>query len=74
MGKSTLGHAPGTNLLDLEDDVEIKAGLDEQEKAQLSTAVEDAREKMDRIRKIHRERDEVLRDLKEKVGREWDCR
>jgi len=42
--------------------------LDEVEKENLRKAVSEANEKLDRLNKIMRERDEVLKDLKEKVS------
>lgn len=62
--------AAGMSLLDLEDDYDAtpkKSGLDEAEKENLRKAAGDANEKLDRLGKIRRERDEVLKDLKEKV-------
>ena len=64
--------AANMSLLDLEDDYGAPApkkdGLDEVEKENLRKAVSEANEKLDRLNKIMRERDEVLKDLKEKVG------
>ncbi|OCF40708.1 vacuolar protein-sorting protein BRO1 [Kwoniella heveanensis CBS 569] len=57
----------GVSLLDLDDDVGAKKGLDEKEKEELRKAVADASERLDRLGKIRRERDEVLKDLKEKI-------
>jgi hypothetical protein len=42
--------------------------LDDGEKENLKQAVADATEKLDRLGKVRRERDEVLKDLKEKVS------
>ncbi|WVQ79690.1 hypothetical protein IAT38_001790 [Cryptococcus sp. DSM 104549] len=55
------------SLLDLQDDVGGKKGLDEGEKEGLKKAAGECKEKLDRLGKIRRERDEVLKDLKEKV-------
>lgn len=44
-----------------------RKALGQEEKDALRKAVDDGREKLDRLRKIRAERDEVLRDLKEKV-------
>ena len=61
---------PSISLLDLQDDMpDSKTGLDELERENLRTAVSEATEKLDRMGKIRRERDEVLKDLKEKVNR-----
>jgi hypothetical protein len=64
--------ADNMSLLDLEDDYGApapkKGGLDEVEKENLRKAVSEANEKLDRLNKIMRERDEVLKDLKEKVS------
>lgn len=72
-GKQVQQPAAGISLLDLEDDYgsssQPKSGLDEGEKDNLRQAVSDATEKLDRLGKIRRERDEVLKDLKEKVSR-----
>jgi hypothetical protein len=67
-GRASAGPAPSVSLLDLQEDVGSKTGLDEKEKDDLRRAVEDARERLDRLGKIRRERDEVLKDLKEKVS------
>jgi hypothetical protein len=63
---------PSISLLDLQDDMpssSAKAGLDDVEKENLRLAASEATEKLDRLGKIRRERDEVLKDLKEKVSR-----
>ncbi|WVF67616.1 hypothetical protein IAT40_002374 [Kwoniella sp. CBS 6097] len=57
----------GVSLLDLDEDVGNNKGLDEKEKEELRKAVADASERLDRLGKIRRERDEVLKDLKEKI-------
>ncbi|WVR09391.1 hypothetical protein IAU60_006458 [Kwoniella sp. DSM 27419] len=57
----------GMSLLDLQEDVGVQTGLSEPEKEELKKAVADASEKLDRLGKIRRERDEVLKDLKEKL-------
>lgn len=70
-GKQVQQPAAGISLLDLEDDygsTKTKSGLDDGEKDNLRQAVADATEKLDRLGKIRRERDEVLKDLKEKVS------
>ncbi len=43
--------------------------MDERERAEISTAVDELEEKMERLTNIRRERDEVLKDLKDKVRR-----
>lgn len=70
-GKQVQQPAAGMSLLDLEDDYgsgQSKSGLDEVEKENLRKAVAEATEKLDRLGKVRRERDEVLKDLKEKVS------
>jgi len=57
---------PGVNLLDLDD---VPSGLPSQEKQEILKSVLDAQERLDRLGKIRRERDEVLKDLKDKVSR-----
>ncbi|WVQ95192.1 hypothetical protein IAU59_002286 [Kwoniella sp. CBS 9459] len=57
----------GVSLLDLDEEVGGKKGLDDKEREELSRAVADASERLDRLGKIRRERDDVLKDLKEKV-------
>ncbi|WWD19275.1 hypothetical protein CI109_103733 [Kwoniella shandongensis] len=57
----------GISLLDLQDDVAPKNGLDNKEKEELKKAITEATEKLERLGKIRRERDDVLKDLKEKV-------
>jgi hypothetical protein len=69
IGKQATSSAPGESLLDLQDEEGPKTGLGEAEKEDLSKAVGDAQERLDRLGKIRRERDDVLRDLKEKVSR-----
>ncbi|ORY35828.1 BRO1-like domain-domain-containing protein [Naematelia encephala] len=66
-GKAPSQPPPGVSLLDLEEDVGSKTGLAENEKEELRKAIGDASERLDRVGKIRRERDEVLKDLKEKV-------
>ena len=62
--------APNFHLLDLQDEMPAtQSDVSEAEKDELRKAVAGATEKLDRLGKIRRERDEVLRDLKEKVGR-----
>ena len=58
----------GVSLLDLDDEVGSKSGLDEREKQELEKAISDAQERLDRLGKVRRERDEVLKDLKDKVS------
>jgi hypothetical protein len=49
--------------------------LDERERADISTAIDELEDKMKRLTSIRQERDEVLKDLKEKVRRaRWGCR
>lgn len=67
------GPAPGVSLLDLDEEVGTKSGLDDQEKDGLKQAIEDAKERLDRLSKIRRERDEVLKELKEKVSWHPPC-
>jgi len=69
IGKQATSSASGESLLDLQDEEGPKTGLGEAEKEDLSKAVGDAQERLDRLGKIRRERDDVLRDLKEKVSR-----
>ncbi|KAK8854590.1 hypothetical protein IAR55_003329 [Kwoniella newhampshirensis] len=58
----------GISLLDLqEDEGPNKRGPDDKEKEELKKAIDGATEKIDRLGKIRRERDEVLKDLKEKI-------
>jgi hypothetical protein len=59
--------AKEVSLLDLDDEVAPVSGLGQREKEELDAAVKDAMEKLDRLGKIRKERDEVLKDLKEKV-------
>jgi hypothetical protein len=68
-GKSAPVPQPGVSLLDLDEEVGgSKSGLDEKEKEELEKAIAEAQERIDRLGKIRRERDEVLKDLKEKVS------
>ncbi|AAW44609.1 hypothetical protein CNG02100 [Cryptococcus deneoformans JEC21] len=55
------------SLLDLDDEEVDRKALGQEEKDALRKAVDDGREKLDRLKKIRAERDEVLRDLKEKI-------
>ena len=57
----------GTSLLDLQEEEAPKAGLKDTEKEELRAAITEATEKLDRLSKVRRERDDVLKDLKEKV-------
>ncbi|KAK1927324.1 BRO1-like domain-containing protein [Papiliotrema laurentii] len=67
-GKSAPVPQPGVSLLDLDEEVGgSKSGLDEKEKEELEKAIAEAQERIDRLGKIRRERDEVLKDLKEKI-------
>ncbi|ORX38284.1 BRO1-like domain-domain-containing protein [Kockovaella imperatae] len=67
------GQAPpstpqGASLLDLQDEeIPSKSGLSEAEKDELKVMASQAQEKLDRLGKIRKERDDVLRDLKEKI-------
>lgn len=67
-GKQAPTTAHGESLLDLQDEDIPKKGLSETEREELGRAVGDAQERLDRLGKIRRERDEVLKDLKEKVS------
>ncbi|WWC71341.1 uncharacterized protein I206_105295 [Kwoniella pini CBS 10737] len=67
IGKATAPVNQGISLLDLQEDVVLKSGLAEAEKEELQKAISEASERLDRLGKISRERDEVLKDLKEKV-------
>ncbi|EIW68406.1 hypothetical protein TREMEDRAFT_20787, partial [Tremella mesenterica DSM 1558] len=58
---------PVMSLLDLRDEEPISHGLVGEEKEELKKAIGEATEKLDRLGKIRRERDEVLKDLKDKV-------
>lgn len=53
------------NLLDFDAGQE---DMDERERAEIATAVDELEEKMERLESIRRERDEVLKDLKDKVS------
>ncbi|WWD02141.1 hypothetical protein V865_000179 [Kwoniella europaea PYCC6329] len=66
-GKTSAPVNQGISLLDLQEDVGSKKGLDAKEKEELKKAVADAGERLDRLNKIRRERDDVLKDLKEKI-------
>lgn len=60
------------SLLDLDDEEPAKEpiggnGLDNEEKEQIKKALQEARDKLDRLGRVRGERDEVLKDLKEKV-------
>ena len=65
----------GMSLLDLDDDepAPVKTGsagdVDQGEKEQIGQALKEAREKLDRLGRVRGERDDVLKDLKEKVSR-----
>jgi hypothetical protein len=72
-GKVASGPDPSISLLDLDEEVGSKSGLEDNEKEELKRATGDARDRLDRLSKIRRERDEVLKDLKEKVGQGSSC-
>jgi hypothetical protein len=57
----------GMSLLDLQDEETPKAGLNAAEEDELRKAIKEVSERLDRLSKIRRERDEVLKDLKEKI-------
>lgn len=59
------GGAGSENLLDLDVTSETK---DEEERTQIAQLVDEIEERLGRLNKIARERNEVLKDLKEKVG------
>lgn len=61
------------SLLDLDDEETDKKALGQEERNALRKAVDDGREKLNRLKKIGAERDEVLRDLKEKVCQLSTC-
>ena len=67
-GKQAPSQAASVNLLDLQDELGPSTSLGEAEREGLSKALGDAQERLDRLAKIRRERDEVLKDLKEKVS------
>jgi hypothetical protein len=59
------------SLLDLDDEYgppPPKPGMTQAEKDTLARAISEANEKITRLGKVRAERDEVLRDLKEKVS------
>lgn len=58
------GNSSPQNLLDFDDS---QAELDVADKKGLGEAMRDVQERLDRLSKIRRERDDVLKDLKEKV-------
>ncbi|RSH81673.1 bck1-like resistance to osmotic shock [Apiotrichum porosum] len=67
-GKNKVAEVPaGMSLLDLEDEEQVKQRMDAGEQEELRKAVAEATEKLDRLTKIRHERDEVLKDLKEKI-------
>lgn len=72
-GKQVRPEDKGLSLLDLQEDISAStSGVDPREKEELTTAIRDASERLDRLGKIRRERDEVLKDLKEKVcSEDW---
>lgn len=58
----------GVSLLDLQEDDEPKSGLVSKEREELKALAVEAQNKLERLRKVCKERDEVLKDLKEKVS------
>lgn len=58
---------PNMSLLDLADDEQTRPSLDAAEAEALRAAAKEASDKLDRLSKVRRERDEVLKDLKEKI-------
>lgn len=61
--------APRGSLLDLDDGgISGSGGMDEREKEEARAGIESLRDKLDRLGKIRKERDEVLKDLKDKVS------
>lgn len=63
----------GLSLLDLDDEEPVKqtsggSGVASEEKEQINKALQEARDKLDRLGRVRGERDEVLKDLKEKVS------
>ncbi|WWC63541.1 uncharacterized protein I303_106144 [Kwoniella dejecticola CBS 10117] len=66
-GKASAPINQGISLLDLQEEVGSTSGLADAEKEELKKAISEASERLDRLGKIRRERDEVLKDLKEKV-------
>jgi hypothetical protein len=68
-GKQVKAASNGPSLLDLQEDISTPSGgVDPREKEELGRAISDASDRLDRLSKIRRERDEVLKDLKEKVS------
>lgn len=59
------GLGPGESLLDLDVGSEMK---DAEEKAKISRMVSEIEDRLSRLTKIGRERNEVLKDLKDKVS------
>ena len=67
-GKAAPVVPSGTSLLDLDDNITApKGGLEEHERAELSKAISEVQQRLDRLGKLRRERDDVLKDLKDKV-------
>ncbi|CAK9785382.1 BRO1-domain-containing protein [Cutaneotrichosporon oleaginosum] len=68
LGKTeTVKPAPGESLLDLADEEQARPRLDAAEAEALRSAAKEAGDKLDRLSKIRKERDEVLKDLKLKI-------
>lgn len=68
-GKNKQAEVPqGVSLLDLQDEEQVTQRLDAGEQEELRKGAKDAQERLDRLHKIRRERDDVLKDLKEKVS------
>ncbi|ODO11054.1 hypothetical protein I350_01656 [Cryptococcus amylolentus CBS 6273] len=66
-GKPQNAEDRGISLLDLQDEDEGQGGLSAEEKESLQRAIKEGTEKLERLGKIRKERDEVLKDLKEKI-------
>jgi hypothetical protein len=67
-GKQARPEDRGQSLLDLQEDMSTTtSGMDPSEKEQLTQAINDASERLERLGKIRKERDDVLKDLKGKV-------
>ncbi|WVN86165.1 uncharacterized protein L203_101326 [Cryptococcus depauperatus CBS 7841] len=58
---------PVMSLLDIDEDLGQKKSLGEGEREALKRAVQEGGDKLERLSKIRKERDEVLKDLKEKI-------
>jgi len=57
----------GMSLLDLQDEETVKPPMDAAEQEEVRKAAKDVTDRLDRLNKIRRERDDVLKQLKEKV-------